>query len=90
MSFPLEGRPSQIRSGTTYVVLNVVESLVLLMAVGLVYAATGTLSMADLPAALAEPVAHDQSMDDSATRPQIPGEGRNSSACKIPLARTGG
>jgi multicomponent Na+:H+ antiporter subunit D len=50
----LEGRPSQIRSGTTYVVLNVVESLVLLMAVGLVYAATGTLSMADLPAALAE------------------------------------
>ena len=50
----LDGRPSQIRSGTTYVVLNVVESLLLLLAVGLVYAATGTLNMADLPAALGE------------------------------------
>ena len=50
----LEGTDAQIRSGTTYVVLNVVESTVLLTAVGLVFAATGTVSMADLPARLAE------------------------------------
>jgi multicomponent Na+:H+ antiporter subunit D len=49
----LQGRPGQIRSGTTYVVINTVESMVLLAGVGLVYAATGTLSMADLPDALA-------------------------------------
>ncbi len=50
----LEGTDAQIRSGTTYVVLNVVESIVLLTAVGLVFAATGTVSMAELPARLAE------------------------------------
>lgn len=50
----LEGTDSQIRSGTTYVVLNVVESTILLTAIGLVFAATGTVSMADLPARLAE------------------------------------
>ncbi len=50
----LEGTDAQIRSGTTYVVLNVVESVVLLTAVGLVFAATGTVSMAELPARLAE------------------------------------
>jgi multicomponent Na+:H+ antiporter subunit D len=49
----LQGRPGQIRSGTTYVVINTVESMVLLAGVGLVYAATGTLSLADLPEALA-------------------------------------
>lgn len=50
----LEGTNEQVRSGTTYVVLNILESLVLLMAIGLVFAATGTVSMAELPARLAE------------------------------------
>lgn len=50
----LEGTDAQIRSGTTYVVLNVVESMVLLTAVGLVFAATGTVSLAELPARLAD------------------------------------
>lgn len=50
----LEGTNEQVRSGTTYVVLNILESLVLLMAVGLVFAATGTVNMAELPARLAE------------------------------------
>jgi multicomponent Na+:H+ antiporter subunit D len=50
----LEGTDAQVRSGTTYVVLNIVESLVLLTAVGLVFAATGTVSMAELPARLAD------------------------------------
>jgi multicomponent Na+:H+ antiporter subunit D len=50
----LEGTEAQIRAGTTYVVLNVLESMVLLTAVGLVFAATGTVSMAELPARLAE------------------------------------
>ena len=49
----LEGTDAQIRAGTTYVVLNVVESLILLTAVGLVFAATGTVSMAELPERLA-------------------------------------
>jgi multicomponent Na+:H+ antiporter subunit D len=49
----LEGTDAQVRSGTTYVVLNVVESTVLLTAIGLVFAATGTVNMAELPARLA-------------------------------------
>lgn len=49
----LEGTDDQIRSGTTYVVLNVVESMVLVTAVALVFAATGTLNMAELPERLA-------------------------------------
>ncbi len=44
----LQGSDAQIRSGTTYVVLNIVESLLLLLAVGLIFAATGTVNMAEL------------------------------------------
>jgi multicomponent Na+:H+ antiporter subunit D len=50
----IEGSEQQVRAGTTYVVLNVLESLLLLTAVGLIFAATGTVSMAELPARLAE------------------------------------
>lgn len=50
----LDGDEPQVRAGTTYVVINTIESVVLLVAVGLIYAATGTLSMAELPARLAE------------------------------------
>ncbi|MPY92892.1 MAG: Na+/H+ antiporter subunit D [Acidimicrobiia bacterium] len=49
----LHGGADQVRSGTTYVVLNTIESLLLVSAVGLVYGATGTLSMAELPERLA-------------------------------------
>ena len=49
----LEGTDAQIRAGTTYVVLNVIESMVLVSAVGLIFAATGTVSMAELPERLA-------------------------------------
>ncbi len=49
----LDGSDEQIRAGTTYVVLNVVESMVLLTAVGLIFAATGTVNMAELPERLA-------------------------------------
>ena len=49
----LDGDEGQVRAGTTYVVINTIESVVLLVAVGLVYAATGTLSMAELPSRLA-------------------------------------
>ncbi len=44
----LEGNDDQIRSGTTYVVLNVIESFVLVIGVALIFAATGTLNMAEL------------------------------------------
>jgi multicomponent Na+:H+ antiporter subunit D len=50
----LDGNEQQVRTGTTYVVVNTIESIVLVVAIGLVYAATGTLSMAELPARLAE------------------------------------
>jgi multicomponent Na+:H+ antiporter subunit D len=39
---------SRIRAGTIYVVVSVLSSVVLLTAVGLIYAATGTLNMAQL------------------------------------------
>lgn len=49
----LEGTDKQIRSGVTYVVLNVLESTILLLGIGLVFAATGTINMAELPERLA-------------------------------------
>jgi multicomponent Na+:H+ antiporter subunit D len=49
----LEGNKEQIRSGTTYVVLNIIESVVLVMAVGLIFAATGTVNFAELPERIA-------------------------------------
>jgi multicomponent Na+:H+ antiporter subunit D len=49
----LEGSNAQIRSGTSYVVLNVIESMVLVVTVGLIFAATGTVNMAELPERLA-------------------------------------
>jgi multicomponent Na+:H+ antiporter subunit D len=39
---------AQIRAGMTYVVINILGSTMFLTAVGLIYAATGTVSMADL------------------------------------------
>ena len=50
----LEGTDQQIRAGTTYVVLNVIESFVLVTGVALIFAATGTLNMAVLPERLAD------------------------------------
>lgn len=44
----LGGRRAQVRTGMTYVVLNLLGSTMFLATVGLVYAATGTVNMADL------------------------------------------
>jgi multicomponent Na+:H+ antiporter subunit D len=44
----LGGRGEQVRSGMTYIVINLAASTILVTAVGLVYAATGTLNMADV------------------------------------------
>jgi multicomponent Na+:H+ antiporter subunit D len=44
----LGGRSQQVRTGMTYVVISLVASMLFLTTVGLVYAATGTLNMADL------------------------------------------
>lgn len=49
----LDGTDKQIQSGITYVVLNIVKSLFLLAAVGLIFAATGTINMAEVPERLA-------------------------------------
>ncbi len=50
----LDARDDQVRAGATYTVLNIVESMILLTAVGLVFAATGTVSMAELGPHLAD------------------------------------
>ncbi|WP_406036752.1 Na+/H+ antiporter subunit D [Micromonospora sp. NBC_00898] len=44
----LGGTETRIRTGSTYVVVSVLSSMIFLAAVGLVYAATGTLNMAQL------------------------------------------
>lgn len=44
----LGGTEVRIRTGSTYVVVSILSSMVFLAAVGLVYAATGTLNMAQL------------------------------------------
>ncbi|MFE9203069.1 Na+/H+ antiporter subunit D [Micromonospora sp. NPDC007230] len=44
----LGGTETRIRTGATYVVVSVLSSMIFLAAVGLVYAATGTLNMAQL------------------------------------------
>lgn len=44
----LGGSKAQIRSGMTYVIINMIASTLLLVAIGLVYAATGSVNMADV------------------------------------------
>ncbi|MFG2055012.1 Na+/H+ antiporter subunit D [Micromonospora sp. NPDC048930] len=44
----LGGTEARIRTGSTYVVVSVLSSMIFLAAVGLVYAATGTVNMAQL------------------------------------------
>jgi multicomponent Na+:H+ antiporter subunit D len=44
----LGGRPEQVRSGMTYVVISLIASALFLMMLAFVYAATGTVNMADL------------------------------------------
>jgi multicomponent Na+:H+ antiporter subunit D len=50
----LGGRPEQVRSGMTYVVISLIASALFLLTLAFVYAATGTLNMADLSGKLAE------------------------------------
>jgi multicomponent Na+:H+ antiporter subunit D len=44
----LGGRPDQVRSGMTYVVISLIASTLFLIALAFVYAATGTVNLADL------------------------------------------
>jgi multicomponent Na+:H+ antiporter subunit D len=50
----LGGTASRIRGGITYVIVSLTSSVVFLAAIGLVYAATGTVNMADLALRLGE------------------------------------
>ena len=50
----LGGRREQLRPGMTYVVINLLASTLFLTAVALVYAATGSVNMADVAVRLAE------------------------------------
>ncbi len=44
----LGGSGPRIRAGVTYVVVSVISSLLFLLAIGMIYGATGTINMADL------------------------------------------
>jgi multicomponent Na+:H+ antiporter subunit D len=50
----LGGRPAQIRAGMTYVVISLVASALFIVMMGLLYAATGTVNMADLAVEMAQ------------------------------------
>jgi multicomponent Na+:H+ antiporter subunit D len=50
----LGGTTPRIRAGVTYVVVSVVSSLLFLITIAMIYAATGTVNMADLAVKLAE------------------------------------
>ena len=50
----LGGRPDQIRSGMTYVVISLVFSALFIASLALLYSATGTVNMADLAGRLPE------------------------------------
>ena len=50
----LGGRPDQVRSGMSYVVISLVASTLFITVLALLYAATGTVNMADLSVRLAE------------------------------------
>jgi multicomponent Na+:H+ antiporter subunit D len=50
--------PEHTRAALNYVVLNLIGSAVMLLAIGGIYATTGTLNMADLADRLANPAAH--------------------------------
>jgi len=49
----LGGRPEQVRSGMTYVVISLVASMLFLLALAFIYTATGTLNLADLSGKIA-------------------------------------
>jgi multicomponent Na+:H+ antiporter subunit D len=50
----LGGRPDQVRSGMTYVVISLIASALFLITLAFVYAAAGTVNLADLNARIAE------------------------------------
>jgi multicomponent Na+:H+ antiporter subunit D len=50
----LGGSRQQIRTGMTYVIINLVASTLIVVGIGLVYAATGTVNLADLSTKIAE------------------------------------
>ena len=50
----LGGRPDQVRSGMSYVVISLLASTLFIMVLALVYASTGTVDMAELSIRLAE------------------------------------
>ncbi len=50
----LGGRPDQVRSGMSYIVISLVASTLFITVLALLYAATGTVNMADLSVRLAD------------------------------------
>lgn len=59
------GGPSRLRAGVQFVILNLVGSTIFLVAVGLVYGACGSLTLADIPGRLAAAPAGSQAISSS-------------------------
>jgi multicomponent K+:H+ antiporter subunit D len=56
------GGGARLKAGVQYVVINLAGSILFLLAVGMIYAATGTLNMADLARRVPQVVAADQAL----------------------------
>ena len=56
------GGALRVKAGVQYVVINLIGSTLFLFAVGLIYAVTGTLNMADLAVGVRDVVAEDQAL----------------------------
>ncbi|MFV2626751.1 proton-conducting transporter membrane subunit, partial [Escherichia coli] len=50
----LGGTGPRVRAGVTYVVVSVISSVIFLIAIAMIYGATGTVNMADLAVKLGE------------------------------------
>ncbi len=50
----LGGRPEQVRSGMTYIVISLIASTLFLLSLAFVYASTGTVNLADLSGKIAD------------------------------------
>ena len=54
MLLTLGGTGPRVRAGVTYVVVSVISSVIFLIAIAMIYGATGTVNMADLSVKLAD------------------------------------
>ena len=77
----LGGTPEQVRSGMTYVVISLVASALFITALALLYAATGTVNLADLAGRIGELAAGLQAALAGLLLRRVRHQGRRCSRC---------